>query len=119
MHHFKTSEFDCKCGCGKNNIHPEFVNMLETARTWAGIAFVVNSGCRCESHNRKVGGKPDSAHLDGLAADIRANNNWYRYKILGALFRAGFQRILINRDFIHVDVDSNKPIDIVYLYEVD
>ena len=32
--------------------------------------MAVNSGYRCPEHNKEVGGKEDSAHLKGLAADV-------------------------------------------------
>ena len=115
MRYFKSSEFDCRCGCGKNNTHPQLLDMLDNARTWAGVAFVINSGCRCQKHNREVGGEPDSAHMAGMAADIRVNNSWYRFKVLDALLRMGFKRIGIGEGFVHVDIDPDKTAEIIYL----
>jgi hypothetical protein len=33
--------------------------------------MVINCGARCPQHNREVGGAKDSAHLYGLACDVR------------------------------------------------
>ena len=116
MSHFKLSEFTCKCGCGKNNISLLLVNMLDNARELAGIPFHITSGCRCEKHNKAVGGEPDSAHLDGLAADITANASQTRFRVVDALLQAGFNRIGIGDTFIHCDIDSSKALEVIWLY---
>lgn len=68
--HFKKSEFTCKCGCGMNNISIELVKVLEDIRNHFGQPVVVTSGCRCASHNKKVGGVQGSRHVVGKASDI-------------------------------------------------
>ena len=68
--HFKVSEFTCKCGCGKNNIDQRVMDMAETIRLALGIPVNVNSGCRCEKHNARVGGTKGSKHVLGKAADL-------------------------------------------------
>lgn len=66
----------CKCGCGLNNFQPEIIgynrNLLRIL-SWhyeTEVEGHVLSGCRCEKHNRKVGGAPNSYHLRGMAEDI-------------------------------------------------
>jgi hypothetical protein len=44
--------------------------LLEPARVIVG-PIIINSGFRCDSVNRKVGGVKNSQHLFGQAADIR------------------------------------------------
>ena len=68
--HFKKSEFTCKCGCGMNNISIELVKVLEDIRNHFGQPCTVTSGCRCASHNKKVGGVQGSRHVLGKASDI-------------------------------------------------
>ena len=46
-------------------------NLLEPARQTIGCPIIINSGFRCESVNRRVGGVRNSQHLVGQAADIR------------------------------------------------
>ena len=110
LSHFSLTEFVCPC-CGQVKMDEDFLRKLDYARDLAGVPFRVTSGFRCPRHNHKVGGKPDSAHLRGLAADIAAGNSDTRARILFALIKAGFQRIGIDfkRGFIHVDDDPEKP----------
>ncbi|HEY7805266.1 MAG TPA: D-Ala-D-Ala carboxypeptidase family metallohydrolase [Orrella sp.] len=116
MRHFKPSEFACKCGCGKAEMNEDTLFKLDFARHLADIPFVVTSGYRCEAHNRRVGGKSNSAHTRGYAVDIRVNNSAARYAILDALMRAGFNRIGIANTFIHADDDPNLPPNVMWNY---
>ncbi|NTZ40676.1 serine/threonine protein kinase [Enterobacter sp. JMULE2] len=68
--HFSDSEFACHCGCGFNSISTELVVVLEDVRSHFNSPVTINSGCRCEKHNAKVGGVPNSQHVQGIAADI-------------------------------------------------
>ena len=68
--HFNVNEFACKCGCGFNIIDQRVIDMAETIRTALGVPVRVNSGCRCEKHNSRVGGVKGSKHTKGLAADL-------------------------------------------------
>ncbi len=114
LDHFRVDEFSCPC-CGANNMDPRFLLDLDRAREFAGCVFVINSGYRCQRNNLLVSGKPDSAHLSGHAADIRATTTRRRYKVLDGLIRAGFERIGIYDRWIHVDNDPSKPPEICYL----
>ena len=79
---FRVSEFACKCGCGKDDIDQRVMDMAQVIRDELGVPVKVNSGCRCEKHNARVGGvkkKHDkngkliskgSNHMYGLAADL-------------------------------------------------
>jgi uncharacterized protein YcbK (DUF882 family) len=95
----------------------DFLKRLDKARELAGVPFVITSGFRCPKHNKEVGGKPNSAHLRGLAADIAVADNETRYQIIYGLIKAGFKRIGIGKGFIHVDGDVvTKPFPRVWLY---
>ena len=71
---FSKSEFDCKCGCEM----PEkvlynikvLVEDLQYLRDYLNKSIKINSGYRCENHNRDIGGVVDSQHIKGLASDI-------------------------------------------------
>ena len=67
---FKVSEFSCHCGCGFNIIDQRVINMAQTIREALGVPVRVNSGCRCNKHNKKVGGVNGSKHTKGKAADL-------------------------------------------------
>ncbi len=114
--YFRAKEFDCKCGCKLNNSSEKLVHMLGEAREKAGVPFVLNSACRCETHNQAVGGKADSSHLKGLAVDIRVASSGARHAIIRGLILAGFKRIGVGALFVHADVDAGKPQGVVWLY---
>lgn len=73
--HFSLEELDCKCGCVAP---PSIVKSLkytaafmEQVRSFLGDrAITVHSGYRCRSHNKKVGGEPNSFHMRGMACDF-------------------------------------------------
>jgi len=115
MKYFKLEEFDCPC-CKQGEMKPEFLVILDNAREMAGVPFRINSGFRCEKHNKEVGGKPTSSHLFGYACDISADTSYKRYKVLKGLILAGFTRIGIGSNFIHADSDSSKPPEALWLY---
>ena len=54
--------------------------LLEPARLIAG-PIIINSGFRCESVNKAVGGVRNSQHLKGQAADVRTQDP-ARFKLL-------------------------------------
>ena len=116
LKYFSHDEFDCKCGCGKNNINLSLLMCLDKARDLAGIPFVITSGCRCSFWNDANGGSPNSAHMGGMAADIAVPNSPARFKILKSLIEAGFLRIGVAKDFIHVDIDGTKPVEVCWMY---
>ena len=66
---FKVSEFACKC-CGENHIDQRVLDMAQVIRDELGVPVRVNSGYRCDEHNRRVGGVKGSKHTKGLAADL-------------------------------------------------
>lgn len=83
--YFEDSEFACKCGCGFCKPDPRLVLTLNTIREAAGKPIIVNSCCRCPAKNKREGGKADSAHLRGEAADIYIGG--WKDKDLGVLIK--------------------------------
>ena len=116
MKWFRDDEFKCQCNCGMD-VKQELKDALEDAREIAGVPFVVTSGARCLSHNRKIGSKDTSSHVKGLAADIKYQDDLHLTRIVHALSRCGFTRIGVNEKlkFIHCDIDREKP-DAVFGY---
>lgn len=115
--HFSKNEFACTCGCGFDAISLCLVNALEKIRSKIGISIIINSGCRCKEHNKRVGGKVDSSHLSGLAADIRVVNSNHRFNLLKVIYQSEeFRRIGIGKNFIHVDIDYKKALELVWVY---
>ena len=68
--HFKSSELECKCGCGSYIPNVALMLLLEDVRERFGKPVSINSSTRCTKHNDSVGGAEFSLHLSGHAADI-------------------------------------------------
>lgn len=122
VNNFVPREFTCRCEglCD----HPVVVSLdlvakLDKIRDLMGMPVTIVSGTRCERYNRKVGGRPLSAHIprDGTshAADVRCPDNAFRFAFLAAALPI-FNRIGIGKDFIHVDDDPNLPANVVWVY---
>ena len=94
----------------------EFLFKLDRAREVAQIPFKINSAYRTPEHNAKIGGKPNSSHLKGLAVDISATDSRQRFIVLKALIEVGFNRIGVAKTFIHVDDDKDKSPEVVWVY---
>jgi uncharacterized protein YcbK (DUF882 family) len=118
--YFKQSEWNCPDGTD-SCMSQDFIKKLDEARGIAGVQFVINpkaggSAYRTPEHNEAVGGVKDSAHTKGLAVDIRVQNSYERYRILMSLIKVGFNRIGIADTFIHVDDDTTKDPEVIWMY---
>ena len=75
--YFKYSEFNCKCGkCERPEGVPskELVDILTKIRKHYNQPVIINSGYRCEAHNKTVGGSANSQHFKGSAVDFIVKN---------------------------------------------
>ena len=99
----------------EENMNKDFLFVLDEAREFAGIPFIINSAYRSPNHPLSVK-NPTSSHIKGLAVDIKATDNATRFKIVEALISVGFTRIGIADTFIHVDLDFDKRQDIIWTY---
>jgi uncharacterized protein YcbK (DUF882 family) len=110
--HFHRSEFTCKCGCGFDTVDANLINVLDYIRQDLGHPVSVNSGCRCSTHNIKVGGSPKSQHLLGRAADIKCPDVlWVTLKEVVDKYMDGWGGVgyYENQGFIHIDTRSGAP----------
>lgn len=119
MKNIKDSETACKC-CGLINYDSDSGAMIDMARDYSGIPYILNSACRCKKHNYEVGSKPTSSHIaedrPSTAWDVKATTSRQRFKILKGLIKAGFTRIGIHKSFIHADSDVSKDPEVSWLY---
>lgn len=117
LKHFTLDEFDSpdQPGSGEK-MSSDFLKKLDKARKIADTPFIINSGYRTDSHNNYVGGKPNSSHLKGMAADIRCTDDAQRAKIIQSLIEVGFNRIGVAKTFIHVDNDPQKNANRIWVY---
>ena len=117
MRYFKLKEFDSPDLSGSGQLmDPDFLNLLDKAREVANIPFKINSGVRTEEHNKSCGGKVNSSHLKGLAADISVKDSRTRFLVINALISVGLHRIGIAKSFIHVDADNSKSRNVYWTY---
>jgi uncharacterized protein YcbK (DUF882 family) len=114
---FEYKEFDSPDEVGSYiNMDVGFLNKLAAARKAAAIGFKITSGYRTPKHNEKVGGVPSSSHTKGHAVDIYAPTSRQKFIIINSLLQAGFNRIGIAKNFIHVDDDPSKAEDVIWTY---
>ena len=111
MKWFKEKEFACKC-CGqlplstgsgqapRENVKALVSEVLDPVREKLGKPIVVNSGYRCEKHNKDVGGVRNSQHLRGEAADVTCAN-LPRLKAL-IIENGKFDQLITYPTFLHV-----------------
>jgi zinc D-Ala-D-Ala carboxypeptidase len=115
--HFSPEEFDSEGSPGSGvNMNIAFIELLDKIRDIAGVPLSINSGYRTVEHNAAVGGKSDSAHLKGVACDIRVDNSGDRYRLISAIISVGIVRFGIGGDFIHLDMDYTLPQKVCWLY---
>lgn len=68
--HFHSTEFKCKCGCGKIKIEKKLVNNLEKLFAKLNASkCIISSGYRCKKHDKAVGGSGEGQHTKAKAAD--------------------------------------------------
>lgn len=122
LRYFMLSEFDSpdEPGSGKN-MNVGFLKLLDQLRHVCGFPFTITSGYRTPAHNQslKDGGRKsvdDSAHTKGFAADIATDSSWARITIVKTALDLGINRIGVGKNFVHVDVDPEKPKDVMWLY---
>ncbi|MCU7840868.1 MAG: DUF882 domain-containing protein [Candidatus Thiodiazotropha sp. (ex Troendleina suluensis)] len=103
--YFSRYEFRCRCGCGKNTVDAELLDVLENVRETFERPVEINSGHRCARHNKKEGGSKKSQHLDGKAADIVVIGV-SSYEVYGYLNHRYPKKYGIGQypDFTHIDI---------------
>lgn len=124
MTYFKPEELRCRCGHANCDApaeaSPTLLIALNRLRSLWGRPIVVTSGLRCKPWNTRVGGKPDSEHLTGEAADIECPDSSMRYELLRLVFRFDIvTRVGIGKTFLHLGVSQRLPAKVVWHYYPD
>ena len=100
-----------------------FMDSLVNLRKFVNRPFVINSGFRTKEHNQSLIARgyeasPDSAHLKGLAVDIKITDSSFLYSIIKHALFLKFDRIGIAKTFIHLDLDTTKEArEVIWIYE--
>lgn len=104
----------------------ELVAKLDQARHLAGVPFIITDGKRDGAGKQDRNAVNNSAHLAGLAVDLRCRDSRTLAKMLAALYTVGFNRVGIYHKkidgkskptHIHVDVDKTKDQEVTWLTE--
>lgn len=117
--------FYCSCGrdaCDAPQPKPELVQRLELMRALYGGPIRVTSGVRCRWYNDRpkdqggAGGEPNSEHPLGEGTDLSCVTSRERWQMLEAAKQAGFRRLGIGRDFLHVGISADLGTDVLWTY---
>jgi len=116
--HFTVQEMTCRCGCGDHAVQPGLLDRLERMRAIYGAPMTPTSAKRCDDYAARVGIGKGDAHNLGWAVDIATRSGRERFAMLNAAREAGFRRLGIGRDFIHVDCgpEGLYPQDVIWDY---
>lgn len=113
--YFTKEEFRCP-HCDVVIVSAFLIHKLNRVREALGLPMIVTSGYRCEHWNRQVGGKTNSAHRRGTAADIRCDTSSMRFSLIRLALEVGFTRIGVGKDFVHLDVDETLLPKVIWVY---
>lgn len=101
--YFPAHEIQCKCGCGEQEMSPDFMHKLIVIRKQLQTPLYITSGYRCPVHNDRVSGTGEGGpHTTGRAVDISATGR-LKYQIMEAAQAQGMTRFGIGKNFIHID----------------
>lgn len=108
--HFTPDELRCKCGCGRCDMAPAFLDRLEALRTAFGRPLTISSGYRCAAHNSNpLVSKTGAAgpHTTGRAVDILIGRAAAFDLVLRHLAPLGFTGVGVKQNgdvrYVHVD----------------
>lgn len=109
---FPLSEFQSKDGAPfPDEVLPqlqELAENLQIIRDHIGMPLSVNSGYRSPEHNKAIGGKPNSYHKKGMAADLSCDLEPFQlYQEIEKLMLAGKIKkggLVEYKTFVHYDI---------------
>ncbi len=89
-------------------VSPTLMKILDKMRTIADTPFIITSGVRTPEQNKEVGGVANSAHLKGLAVDLRIVNYNSLTKMLYGISQVRKESpvfLEITKSHLHLDID--------------
>ena len=114
---FSESEFQrCNPPCSLQDMKQELMNVLDSIRMEIGIPLTITSAFRTVDYEHMKGRAGTSSHVLGLAADISITDSLTRFKVTQSAIKHGVTRIGIGNGFIHLDIDTNKPQNVMWVY---
>jgi len=121
---FSKEEFDCKCGCGTNEIDLNLVFKIQELRTKYSKGLTISSGYRCPKHPNEIKRTREGrkgSHTLGKAVDIKCSGAEALNILELALESKNFKGIGINQKgngrFLHLDiVEEELPRPTIWSY---
>lgn len=111
---FTIAEFACKGAgcCSTVQIDDKLVEFAQKIRDHFGKPVIINSGYRCATHNKRVGGASGSYHAKGMAADIAVNGvapaEVAKYAESIGVKGIGLYETASDGYFVHIDTRTTK-----------
>lgn len=114
---FNLLEFRCKDGTHvPEELIPnvqELANNLQVIRDRIGVPLHINSAYRTAKHNKRMGGTEKSQHLEGKAADLRADSYTPKelHRTIAKLIEEGKVKeggLGLYKHFVHYDIRGVK-----------
>ena len=99
----------------KKDLNFKLLRRLDMLEFYCITDLIITSGLRTAEYNKKIGGIKNSSHLKGLACDIAYKTSRELHTILISCLKAGFNRIGIGKGHVHVDIDTEKVNDVIWL----
>lgn len=114
---FPEDEFQrCNPPCSLQDMKQDFMNVLDRIRMDAGLPLTTTSAFRTVEHEHMKGRAGTSSHVLGIAVDISVTDSLTRFKLVQAALKNGVTRIGVGDGFIHLDIDQNKPQNVMWVY---
>lgn len=111
--HFTLEEFDCRCGCGTNQMDLLFVDRLDAYRTLVGAPMEVTSGYRCINHPDERDKSLPGTHTEGIASDFFVGSPILERLLLLALIDPEMHGYGVDQvdghKLLHLDMGETKP----------
>lgn len=102
--------------CEIKDMDTAFLEKLLFAQKLCGRKFRINSAYRSVAYEKSKGRSGRSAHCTGQAVDVSTRDSKTRYVVVAALLSAGFNRIGIGKNFVHVDDDLKRVHPVIFHY---
>ena len=106
---FSKAELSCPC-CGGFWPSPILLTKLQSIRDQLQHPLVISSACRCQTHNKEVGGSDNSYHQRGEAVDIVTTgwNGEKKFRLVGAAISADVGGIGLYKGHVHLDIGAPR-----------
>ena len=84
------------------------IEQLDELRRLYGRKIVITSGYRCPALNKAVGGKPNSQHVKGQAADLKWDENLLQFIIDNFHYDQLIEETSKRTKWIHISFNKEK-----------